>query len=59
MTIHERSEALRDLTELRVPVADALHALSAHAWDSEEELALVSRSDARRLLDAVRRKPRL
>jgi len=52
MTIAERSEALRDLIQLRRPVDEAAEALSAFAWDSEQDLVRLDRSDAARLLDA-------
>lgn len=52
MTDDERRGALRDLIELRLPVDDAVQALSVYVWDNEHELAQVDRSAAITLLDA-------
>ncbi|HTF53221.1 MAG TPA: hypothetical protein VK735_37730 [Pseudonocardia sp.] len=51
----QRAEALRDLIELRVPVKQAATALAQYPWDSDEELDVLTRADALRLLSRYKR----
>ncbi|WP_027944924.1 hypothetical protein [Amycolatopsis taiwanensis] len=51
ITPHEqRTQALCDLVELRIPVRAATSALSRFNWDSEDELVPLTRGDAIRVL---------
>ncbi|RJQ81374.1 hypothetical protein [Amycolatopsis panacis] len=46
----QRTGALRDLVQRRVPVPQALAALTDFAWDSDTELVTLTRADAVRSL---------
>jgi hypothetical protein len=48
----ERTEAVLDLVELRVPVDQAIEALKSFDWDHQADLAVLTTADARRGLDA-------
>jgi hypothetical protein len=50
----QRAEALRDLVQLRRPVGPAITALAGFVWDSVEELVILTRADALRLLARYR-----
>ena len=47
-----RRQALEDLLFLRLPVERAVQRLKEFPWDSERELAILTRVDAQRLLTA-------
>lgn len=51
----QRAEAVGDLVELRVPVEQAAAALARFPWDSDEELHVLTRADALRLLKRYKR----
>lgn len=51
----QRRAAVRDLVELRIPVARAVAELARFGWDSDEELHTLTRAAARRLLQGYRR----
>lgn len=46
-----REQALRDVVELRAPLNDAIPALEAYPWDSEEELVTLTTDHVRAVLD--------
>jgi hypothetical protein len=50
-----RGAAVRDLLELRVPVAQAVAALGRFEWDCDEELRTLTRADALRMLGGFQR----
>jgi hypothetical protein len=52
MTIDERIQALRDLIEFREPIAVTINRLRRFPWDSDTELATLTRNDLIRILDA-------
>jgi hypothetical protein len=47
----ERTAALRDLIELRLPPMQAARSLARFGWDSSQDLVTLGRTDARRVLD--------
>jgi hypothetical protein len=47
----QRAEAVRDLVEMRVPVDQAVAALTRFPWDSDDELHILTRADALRVLN--------
>jgi hypothetical protein len=47
----ERTAALRDLIELRLPPVQAARALARFGWDGSQGLVTLGRMDARRVLD--------
>jgi hypothetical protein len=51
MNADERTEALRDLIELREPIPSAISRLRQFPWDSDTELVAVGRNDLIRILD--------
>lgn len=51
MTV-DRAEALRDLVQLRTPVRTAADRLKSFPWDSDVHVVVLTRADARRLLDS-------
>jgi hypothetical protein len=50
-TTASRAQALQSLVELRTPLDDAIAELAHFEWDSDEDLATLTRADALRLLD--------
>ncbi|HWG73117.1 MAG TPA: hypothetical protein VG184_03570 [Acidimicrobiales bacterium] len=51
MTTVSRTQALRDLIDLREPVADAVRRLRAFPWDSDAELTVLGPGNVIHVLD--------
>lgn len=45
-----RTDALKSLVELRLPIGQAVAALTRYPWDSDEELLILTRANALRLM---------
>jgi hypothetical protein len=51
MTTDDRREALRNLIDLKEPVADAARRVREFPWDSDTELVILTRLDLAGILD--------